>query len=237
MVVTSLMDAKIEAEEVAYEGYEVEVQRLTALLELLGGLDRMMYTLIQVLTEDSFHAFMREVLFFVPYSWLYFYSYMAVACFVLMNLVTAIIVENAMQSSANDREHVLQEKASKQRKDLNELKALFALMDSDGSGTLSWGEFQESFGDETMCKKWMLLDFLPEECKELFSLLDDGDGEIETNEFFEGLTRMKGHAQSKDLYRLQKAVIKIQETVDDLSTSMAGLIPRNSVGVSHVASV
>jgi len=226
MVVTNLLDEKTRLLETSSDS--PDIQRLDDLLQITGGLDRMMYTLIQVLTEDSFHAFMREILVFVPYSWLYFYCYMAVACFVLMNLVTAIIVENAMQSSQNDREHMLQEKASKQNKDLRELKNLFTLMDADGSGTLSWAEFQESFGDEQMCKKWMLLDFLPEECKELFSLLDDGDGEIETNEFFEGLTRMKGHAQSKDLYRLQKCIYKMQDSLEELSQEFAGPGPVQS---------
>merc|ERR1719277_1933840 len=91
-------------------------------------------------------------------------------------------------------------------KDLQELKKLFTLMDADGSGTLSWSEFKDSFDDPEMARKWMLLDFQPEECKELFGLLDDGDGEIETDEFFDGLSRMKGVAQSKDIFRMQKSL-------------------------------
>merc|ERR550525_353185 len=59
----------------------------------------------------------------------------------------------------------------------------------------------------------MLLDFHPRDCKELFSMLDDGDGEIETDEFFEGLGKMKGVAQSKDLYRLLKSISKLQTTL------------------------
>lgn len=186
-----------------------ELARLDELMSTIGGMDRLMYTLIQVLTMDSFHSFMREILRIVWWSWIYFYAYMGVACFVLMNLVTAIIVENAMASSQSDHEHALQEKASKQSKDMAELKHLFLLMDSDGSGTLNWDEFRESFDDPMMNKKWMLLDFQAEEGKELFALLDDGDGEIETEEFFDGLMRMKGVAQAKDVYRLQKSVFKL----------------------------
>ena len=45
---------------------------------------------------------MRQVLKYVNWSWLYFYAYIAVARVVLLNLVTAIIVENALAASRND---------------------------------------------------------------------------------------------------------------------------------------
>lgn len=191
-----------------------DAARIDELMPLLGGLDNLMYTLIQILTLDSFHDFMRDILRYVPWSWVYWYSYMAFAVFVLMNLVTAIIVENAMASSQSDHEHALQEKAMKRKRDLTELRNLFLLMDADGSGTLSWDEFQQSFADPVMKKKWMLLDFQAEEGQELFKLLDDGDGEIETAEFFDGLTRMKGPAQAKDVYRLQKSIAKLREELE-----------------------
>lgn len=191
-----------------------QAKEIDGLILIMGGLDKLMYTLIQTLILDSIHAFMRPLGQFLPWAWMYFYAYIAVACFVLMNLVTAIIVENAVSTSQNDHAYQLQQKEAKQHKDLKELKMLFLMMDADGSGTLSWDEFKESFDDPEMSQKWMLLDFLPEECKELFQLLDDGDGEIETNEFFEGLSRMKGNAQSKDVYRLQKGLNKLQDRVE-----------------------
>merc|ERR1719460_330668 len=101
-----------------------------------------------------------------------------------MNLVTAIIVENAVTNSAKDEDQALKQREKKQLGELKQLEHLFKLMDSDGSGTLSWDEFKDAFEDPEMTRKWKLLDFEPEECKELFGLLDDGDGEIETTELF-----------------------------------------------------
>merc|ERR1719359_33664 len=111
-----------------------------------------------------------------------------------MNLVTAIIVENAVATGNKDEHQALKLREKKQRSELKQLESLFQLMDADGSGTLSWDEFKDAFDDPEMSKKWKLLDFEPEECKDLFKLLDDGDGEIETSEFFEGLAKMKGIA-------------------------------------------
>merc|ERR1712187_255576 len=72
---------------------EEEKDALEYLLVHLQGLDRLMYSLIQVLTMDSFHAFTYPLLQFVGWSWIFWYAYVAGAVFVLMNLVTAIIVE------------------------------------------------------------------------------------------------------------------------------------------------
>jgi len=193
-----------------------EVEILESLWKMLGGIDRLMYTLIQVLTMDSFHGFMRQILVYVPWSWVYWYAYMAVACFVLMNLVTAIIVENAFSSSRNDLETAAAEKALKQKRELGELKKLFSAMDTDGDGTLNWAEFQDSFADPFLKSRWTMLDFKPEEGRELFALLDDGDGAINTTEFFEGLSRMKGSAQSKDLYKLQKSINQLRREIQPL---------------------
>mmetsp|Transcript_83844 Transcript_83844/g.218283 ORF Transcript_83844/g.218283 Transcript_83844/m.218283 type:complete len:672 (-) Transcript_83844:235-2250(-) len=194
-----------------------EVARhMDSFIIILDGLDKLMFTLVQVLCEDSFHAFMRDIMHFVPWSWMYFYSYVAIACLVLMNLVTAIIVEHAMETSKSDQEQQLREKVAKQAKEMKELSHLFNLMDTDGSGTLNWEEFKESFQDPEMKKMWRLLDFQPDDCKEVFRLLDDGDGEIETGEFFEGLSRMKGLAQAKHVYALQRSLDKMKQRMEEL---------------------
>jgi len=180
---------------------------------LVGGLDRFMYTLVQGLLGDSFHAITRNILYIVSWSWIYFYAYIGIAVIVMMNLVTAIIVDNALTRSKIDEENEKKVQENIRSKELQDLRNMFGLMDTDGSGTLNWEEFKSSFKDSEMRQKWAVLDFRPQECKELFDLLDDGDGEIETVEFFEGLARMKGVAQSKDIYRVQKAVNRIAEIV------------------------
>lgn len=191
-----------------------EIDKMTEVLEYVGGLGSLMYTLIQILTQDSFHHFTRDILYFVPWSWVYFYGYIAVACFVLMNLVTAIIVENALSTSNHDQENKAMDMERKKDRELKELKKLFSEMDADESGTLCWDEFRDSFEDPVMSRKWMLLDFQPRDCKELFDLLDNGDGEIETEEFFEGLTKIKGTAQAKDVLWLQKNIFKLQDSLE-----------------------
>lgn len=187
---------------------------MTTLLEFVGGLDLLMYTLVQLLTLDSWNGIVRDIVKVLSWAWIYFYAYIAVAVFVLMNLVTAIIVDNALSNSRLDETEALKRKEKKEKDELKQLEGLFNLMDADGSGTLSWEEFKAAFEDPEMKRKWKLLDFEPEECKELWGLLDDGDGEIETSEFFQGLSKMKGMAQSKDIFRVQKDVKTLMKSID-----------------------
>lgn len=187
-------------------------------MQWLDGIGPLMQLLLQFLTLDSWNSKMEPIIAFAPWSLMYFYLYISVAVFVLMNLVTAIIVENAMSASKMDETMKLKQLEDKSKKELAEMKGLFELMDGDGDGTLDWDEFEAAFEDPEMSKKWRLLDFKAEDCKELFELLDDGDGGIETGEFFEGLPRMKGQATSRDLMRVAKNLDKVRAQINSLNT-------------------
>ncbi|CAE8680297.1 unnamed protein product [Polarella glacialis] len=191
----------------------LQVDRLT---DYFCGLGSIMFSLVQVLTLDSHVTIMRPIMKYIPWSWLYFYAYIAIAVFVLMNLVTAIIVENAVSNGRNDEERQLHYREQRKSQELVQLKQLFHLTDSDGDGSLSWDEFQLSFSDPDVCNKWKLLDFEPEECQKLFQLLDEGDGIIDTDEFFEGLSKMKGAAQSKDVFALRRQVEDLKAAVGSM---------------------
>jgi len=178
---------------------------LEEVVVVMSGLDAMMFTLVQVLMGDSFHTIMREVLLYVPWSWLYFYAYISVASIVLLNLVTAIIVENARENSENDHAHQIREKEAEKKRSLKKLKRLFKIMDADRSGSISKDEFRSSFQDPTSLEHWSLLNFGMDDCEEVWHLIDDGDGVIEIDEFIDAVSKMQGVAQSKDLFRISRA--------------------------------
>merc|ERR1719171_1601845 len=72
--------------------------------EFFSGLDQSFFTLLQILTGDSWASgIARPILKVHPAMWVYFTIYIAVAVLVLLNLITAIIVENALAMS-NDNE-------------------------------------------------------------------------------------------------------------------------------------
>merc|ERR1712050_404283 len=120
----------------------------------VGALDSMMNTLVEVLTMDSWNSLVLSIVKYVPWAWIFFYVYIGVAVIVLMNLVTAIMVENALLTSKADEEEQLSVKEREKSAEINQLNQLFILMDEDGDGTLSWAEFKSAFSNPVISNKW-----------------------------------------------------------------------------------
>lgn len=186
-----------------------ELADLEMLVEATGSLSSWMYTLIQVLTLDSWNAIARPLQRYVAGSWAFFYCYVAVAVIVFMNLVTAVIVKNALSHSKQDEETLLAQKDSEQKSLLKTFRCLFEVMDEDDSGTLTLEEFQGAFETKEVATKLKLLGFKEEDCQVIFNLLDEGDGCLTIDEFFEGLQEMKGPAQAKQVFMVRKRVEQI----------------------------
>lgn len=185
------------------EGDSVELEELVAVTD---GVLPLMYTLIQVLTLDSWNSIARPMMKYVSWSWAFFYLYIAIAVIVMMNLVTAVIVENALKNSQKDANAVLKEKEKQKQVELARFRRVFAEMDVDGDGELSWPEFESAFDDKGLSAQLRLLGIEPDNCREIFNMLDDGDGVLSVREFFNGLSCMEGTANAKDLLRTNKTV-------------------------------
>merc|ERR1712000_200562 len=78
-------------------------------------------------------------------------------------------------------------------------------MDADGDQELSWEEFEKAFEDVELRRKLRAYGVNRANCREIFHLLDSGDGRISTHEFFDGISHLEGQAQAADLFRTTKA--------------------------------
>jgi hypothetical protein len=179
---------------------------LEDLVDVTGGVLPLMYTLIQVLTLDSWNSIARPMMKHIGWSWCFFYLYIAIAVIVMMNLVTAVIVENALKNSQKDANALLKEKEKQTRTQLARYQQVFESMDVDGDGELSWPEFESAFEDKELSAELRLLGIEPGNSKDVFNMLDTGDGVLSVQEFFEGLVCMEGAANAKDLLRTNRTV-------------------------------
>jgi len=159
-----------------------------------------------------------------------------------MNLVTAIIVENALKSSQKDADEVLAAKDLEKKKALKKCKRLFTQIDQDQNGELTLEEFTNAFKDPALKKQLEVLDIHEEDAKDVFKVMDTGDGVLELEEFFEGITRMQGPAQAKDMFRVLQITQKLANDikVDLLGSSSAQLpsyaqLPQEGASSSHAA--
>lgn len=129
--------------------------------------------------------------------------YIAFVVFAVLNVVTGIFVEKAVASAANDRDHVIQEELAKQDSYVNEVRDMFREADTDGSGMMSWEEFEEHMQDARVQAYFKVLELDVSEAHGLFKLLDmDNGGYISCDEFVMGCLRLKGQAKNVDVATL-----------------------------------
>lgn len=119
-------------------------------------------------------------------------------------------------------------KEDKEAQLLSQMRRLFQRTDQDGSGTISWEEFQARCDQKDMERYFKALDIDISEARGLFTLLDtDNSGYVDMEEFVMGCLRLRGPAKAIDLAammyfnkrmasRTQKHFIFIESQIDDV---------------------
>eukprot|EP00746_Dinoflagellata_sp_MGD_P164523 gnl/MRDRNA2_/MRDRNA2_93190_c0_seq1.p1 gnl/MRDRNA2_/MRDRNA2_93190_c0~~gnl/MRDRNA2_/MRDRNA2_93190_c0_seq1.p1 ORF type:complete len:590 (-),score=132.71 gnl/MRDRNA2_/MRDRNA2_93190_c0_seq1:38-1807(-) len=199
--------------------------------ELFGDLLKSMFTLFQLMTLDTWADLIaRPMMKTHPGLGLFFVFFVTVAVFVVMNLITAVIVENAFAIAKDDQEQAAKMMERTKVRELKSLSELFQEIDIDGSGKLTKKEFLTALGNPRVTHKLLLLEMAQQDLIEAWELLDDGDGELDISEFAGGLRRMKGEAKAKDVLdtirRTQNSfetMTLLQKQIKDLETTMADI--------------
>jgi len=123
-----------------------------------------------------------------PFLLLFFTIHILVTSVTLMNLITAVLVNGAIEQSNTDKEAMRFYKAQRLRKMLPRVREMFEELDQDGSGALTLDELvnaPEEVREELL--KYMKGD----DILELFECIDvDDSGTIEVDEFCDGLARL-----------------------------------------------
>jgi uncharacterized membrane protein (DUF485 family) len=117
-----------------------------------------------------------------------FTVFIAFTVFVMMNVVTGVFVDAAQNSIKEDKEKDL----------LLRLKEAFTVMDEDNSRTLSWKEFKKQLAHPRMIDYFKAVDLDVCHARNLFTLLDLGDGTVSIDDFVFGCLRLCGPARAID---------------------------------------
>ncbi|CAK0860225.1 unnamed protein product [Prorocentrum cordatum] len=120
-----------------------------------------------------------------------------------MNLVTALMVDNALSQSARDKEAESAWEAASRKKALPKLKAMFIPeLDEDGSGNL---ELEEILNAPEELREQLQQIAKMEDCEELFHTLDfDNSGSIDVEEFCDGVLKASQDNKPMELLRLAR---------------------------------
>jgi len=177
-----------------------------------------MLSLLQFVSIDGIADIYFPLVKADPVLMLFFLPFILIVSVSLMNLVTAVIVEGALEQGKQDREAMARYRNYEFKKMVPTLRGMFNEMDSDGDGHLTWDEFQSASAEI----KEDLAEYMNEsshDMQELFEMLDvDDSGEVSVDEFCDGLAKLVHSDAPVEIIRVLKQLAIIRKNLDALGS-------------------
>jgi len=156
-----------------------------------------------------------------------FLLFIVFTIFAVVNIVTGVFVDSAMQANTTDREIIVHEELNARKEYISAMQQIFEEMDEDNKGTISLDEFENKLNDDRVIAYFNAMKLDVSEARVLFRLLDyDQSSEISIDEFLEGCYRFQGESRSLDMkimqYEvrfLQEAFLNFHEMLEDLHSA------------------
>jgi len=157
-----------------------------------------------------------------------FLVYLTLTIFGVLNIVTGVFVDTAMQANQHCRQVVIREELTAKKRLLNELRDLFGEMDENSDGVVTQEEFDAQLQNEQVVAYFRSLNLDITDTKTLFRLMDtNNSAKINIMEFLSGCYELQGEARSLDakimrmqLQRLMQTSEQIRERIDTFEATL-----------------
>mmetsp|Transcript_52438 Transcript_52438/g.112132 ORF Transcript_52438/g.112132 Transcript_52438/m.112132 type:complete len:622 (-) Transcript_52438:198-2063(-) len=186
--------------------YRLENSDGDDLTKNFGSLGEAVYYLFQGVSSGMLWGDLAKP--FVAVNWGYAIGFSCIMCILslmVLNIITAVLVQEAHEKAESEKEDILKEEAVRSR----ELQVVLddvcssvqgVVSGSVASSRIGLSEFQALLADERARAYFSGIGLHPTEAWGLFRLLDlDSSGAIDRNEFAAGCVRLKGRMRSVDL--------------------------------------
>mmetsp|Transcript_56434 Transcript_56434/g.127326 ORF Transcript_56434/g.127326 Transcript_56434/m.127326 type:complete len:308 (+) Transcript_56434:2-925(+) len=187
-----------------------------------GSLGRTVYSLVQAMLGGVSWGVCSDALMDIDwFTGALFFFYVAFTILAVMNIITGVFVDNAVETARTQRDFLIQKEMELREKYTGEMRDLFAEMDKEGTGTIGLAEVQAYLEDPRVQGYFTALGLDPNDTERLFKLIDDdGSGDVDVGEFLDGCLRLKGQARSIDVYAIMHDLklldTKVEEVMDVL---------------------
>lgn len=138
----------------------------------------------------------------VMYGFL-FTAYIFFMVFGVLNVLVGVFVDSAMATASMDKD-ILEKEAENERLELLEQATeVLSSVDKDGSGTVTWEEFEANLGDPRVLEFLEAMQIEPSEAQDVFSMVDNDDsGFVNITEFMDGCMKLKSGANLSTMVTL-----------------------------------
>jgi len=173
-----------------------------------------MLTLLQISTLDSWAVVVRPLVVKQPILMLYFVSFIGLSAIAVMNLVTAIIVENSVSSAKGDREVEAQFQDTVMTKLFAEVENLMITLGESSNGELTKRELQEAYKTNPVVREILDVICNVTEVLDLWEVFDeDSSGGVSMVEFQRGFLKFRSDPPRALARYLQRYVLKFEASV------------------------
>mmetsp|Transcript_41553 Transcript_41553/g.96734 ORF Transcript_41553/g.96734 Transcript_41553/m.96734 type:complete len:575 (+) Transcript_41553:68-1792(+) len=201
------------------------------------GLFKASLTFLQFATLDSIAGVYYPLIMVKPELFCFFAPMLIFISIGLMNLVTAVLVENALEQSAEQAEADKKELQESLKRAIPALIDVFNDLDEDHNGMLTYEELQNVFLEDFVPRR--LMDSIHvETMADFFQYLDvDASGEVSQTEFVEGLLHF--YLQDVPIWTIQtlKLLKRINAQVQNLQHGKPSLHDKPAFRKSDLAAL
>ena len=181
---------------------------LTLFMSITGGLSWI--DALEALTSFSFFA----LTFFV--------IYIVITVFAVLNVVTGVFCNTAIESAAADKEIAAITQLKKQQDLSQSLREIFDEIDVDNSNTVTLDEFRDALTSTKLSNFLESLGISTADAWTLFALMDvDQSGDIELDEFVSTCMDVNGPAKSYQIAQMSRENKMTRRAIKQMSTMMS----------------
>jgi len=169
-----------------------------------GSVGKTVVSMFQLLLRDAWaDSIVWPMVEKDPIVVLIFIVFYCVVVLALMNNVTGVVVECAMEASTVCGDLYQKEQDNQAESIMASLRQIFREADVDGSGDLDREELRIALRTLRVRDRLKVLQVPIRDLEMLFLLLDeDSKGVIKCDYFFRGVSKLRGLAKAKDLHQL-----------------------------------
>jgi len=212
--------------EVEAESVDVDEKMMEQIIKYWGTLPRSVLALFQAVTGGVSWSEVLDPLGWVSWSLVaLFLAFFVLTFFALLNVMTAVFCQNAIESASADKELASMQLLANKHQWTEEMRDVFKKIDSNQSGEVDAEEFEMSLADERMQAFLACRGIDVHDAWTLFRLLDgDQRGVIEIDVFVDGLLQLRGPARAMQIAKvLQDAKLMRHEMEDFMEFISDGL--------------
>merc|ERR1712150_223627 len=141
--------------------------------------------------------------------WVFFVLHKLFIGFAVVAVITGVFIQETFRVASTNDQIMVRQKDRAKREHETKMMRFFKAADTSGDGILTVQEFKQ-IAQTNDVKIWLsAMDLQVEDVEVLWSLIDDGNGELEPIELIRGVSKLKGAARSIDLMTLARDVKRL----------------------------